>query len=163
MIEFTVCALHNWWGGMVHDEIMIAICTQLYNLHLTHCRGLQIQSIRVESNEGVKFNVYNTYRRLWIIGVKISSRLDDLLCNKLLLDWLLLSLVRDELTAFLLGFSMLDKPDNPSLLCHIYFDRTSVKKWWWRWKQGRKNSFLYKKKLKLDTDGRRMDDYIERV
>jgi hypothetical protein len=47
-----------------------------------------------------------------MIGVKINSRLDDLLR-------LILSLVRDdaELAALLSSLSTLDKPDNPSLLC----------------------------------------------
>lgn len=44
----------------------------------------------------------------------MSSRLDDWL--DMLLN-LFLSLVQDELAAFLLSFSTLAKPDNPSLLC----------------------------------------------
>lgn len=58
--------------------------------------------------------IVNTYRRLWMIGVKINSRLDDLWGALLKL---FLSLVQDELTADLLGLSTLGKPDNPSLLC----------------------------------------------
>lgn len=58
----------------------------------------------------------STYRRLWIIGVKINSRLDDFVG---ILLKLFLSLVQDEWTAILLGFSIPENSDNPSLLCSI--------------------------------------------
>lgn len=65
-------------------------------------------------SNGVELVSNYTYRRLRIIGVKISSRLDDLLG---VLLKLCLTLVQDGLPALLLSLSTLDKPDNPSLLC----------------------------------------------
>lgn len=67
-----------------------------------------------------------TYRRLWIIGVKINSRLDDLLE---LGSLFLRSLVLDELTALLFNFSTLD---NPSLLWILYFFFTKGMRYWYK-------------------------------
>lgn len=78
-------------------------------------------------SNGVELVSNYTYRRLRIIGVKISSRLDDLLG---VLLKLCLTLVQDGLPALLLSLSTLDKPDNPSLLC--VFANGEIRRDFWR-------------------------------
>lgn len=73
-----------------------------------------VKDIKERRKGDLNWFIVNTYRRLWMIGVKINSRLDDLWGALLKL---FLSLVQDELAADLLSLSTLGKPDNPSLLC----------------------------------------------